>query len=551
MDWRRRNAPTILLGGALLASSVLLLVLGWKLLFFQDAWAFLLERQGSSVGDFLRPHNEHLVLLPVVISKLCVAIFGMRSARPEMFVMTLTLAAVGALLFVYVRRRLGPWLALFAVLPVLFLGSAWMILLWPFEIEFSGPVMAGLGAMLLLERRDRTGDAWACLLLVVSIAFGSLGLSFAAAAVIDVFQEKRRRGLYRAYLVAVPLALYFVWYAGWGHTAAHHLTLHNILSSPAYVLDGLATSVASLVGLNTAVGAEAATPVWGSPLLITLIAAVLLFKWQRPGVSPWFWPAAAATLSYWLLAAFNYIPGREASSTRYVYAGVIFLVMCLADLLQGVHPGRRALGLVAAISLLALGPNLVQMKEGKDILETQSLLTRADISALEVARPHVAADFALTVENSGTLANVAIVAGWYFEAVDAHGSPAYSPAALEKAQPGDRHWADVLLSKALRLSVSRRRGVAPPARTGGCTPVRPGAGSATPEVRLEPGMAEIWVAPGPSVEIFVRRFATGEYPVNLGSVVGGSLAQLRIPRDQATQPWYVHLEPSQRALVCP
>ena len=45
-----------------------------------------------------------------------------------------------ALLFVYVRRRVGEWLALAGVLPILFLGPAWDDLLFPFQISFFGSV---------------------------------------------------------------------------------------------------------------------------------------------------------------------------------------------------------------------------------------------------------------------------------------------------------------------------------------------------------------------------------------------------------------------------
>src|SRR4051794_12549982 len=229
MAWQRRDVPTVLLGVVLLASGALLVVLCWDLTFFQDTWAFLLDRQGSSASDFLAPHNEHLVVIPVLINKLCLALFGMTTARPEMLLMTATVLASGALLFVYVRRRIGPWPALMAATLFLLLGSAWPILLWPFELEFSGALMAGLAMMLVLERDDARGDAWACLLLVISIGFGSLGISFAAAALVDIFLKRQSRGWGRAYVAIMPLLLYVAWYAGWGHTAEHHLTLHNVL----------------------------------------------------------------------------------------------------------------------------------------------------------------------------------------------------------------------------------------------------------------------------------------------------------------------------------
>ena len=68
------------------------------------------------------------------------------------------------MLFLYVRRRVGEWLALAAILPILFLGPSWDDLLFPFQMALFGSVACGIGALLLLERRDRLGTCsrWAC-----------------------------------------------------------------------------------------------------------------------------------------------------------------------------------------------------------------------------------------------------------------------------------------------------------------------------------------------------------------------------------------------------
>lgn len=154
MAWLRRNPPFALLGLALIASVVLLLWLERDMTYFQDSWAFLLERRGFSAGDFLRPHNEHISVIPVAIQKLLLALFGMESDFDERIVLTAMLAATAVLLFAYVRRRAGPWPALFAAVLLLFLGPAWEVLLWPFEISLVGSALGGLGMLLALDRDD-------------------------------------------------------------------------------------------------------------------------------------------------------------------------------------------------------------------------------------------------------------------------------------------------------------------------------------------------------------------------------------------------------------
>lgn len=539
--------PAVLLAVALVFAALLLVLLSWDLTFFQDTWAFLLERRGHTVGDFLRPHNEHLVLVPVLITKACENIFGLNSAHPEMFAMTASLLVVGTLLYVYVRRRIGSWLALAAVLPILFLGSSWMIALWPFEIEFTGAIAAGLAAMLLIEREDRLGDVWACLLLVVAIGFGSLGLSFAFACAIAVWQTRRTRGWKRAYVVLVPGFLYLVWYAGWGHTAEHHLTLENVLRSPLFVFEGLASSVGSLFGLNTETEAAAGDPVWGRPLILALIGLAIAWKWWRPGISPFFWRVAAATTSYWLLAAFNFIPGREATSNRYIYAGVVFLVMMAADLLDGARLGRRALIIVFVVAVCAVLPNIALMKEGSEVLKTQSELTRSNTAVIEIARRTIPPEMVMDPEITGTLANVAIIPGPYLEVSDEHGSPAYTPDELVEGSSLAQHWADVFLSKALPLSFEMLPNR--PMADGACTDLG-GRTSTDSEAEFGPGPVTVAAGPDADAKVIARRFSTAEFPVELGVVPAGEVAKLTIPRDEAPQPWHVKIESRQAARVC-
>ena len=107
---------------------------------------------------------------------------------------------------------------------------------------------AGLGALLVIEREDKRGDALACALLILSFTFSELALPFVLGVGVAIAQA--RGPLRRAYVVVVPLLLYAVWYAGWGHTGTSYLSFHNVANSPVYVLDGLASGLVSLLGLT-------------------------------------------------------------------------------------------------------------------------------------------------------------------------------------------------------------------------------------------------------------------------------------------------------------
>jgi hypothetical protein len=490
------------------------------------------------------------VLVPVLVTKVLLAVFGMSSSTPEQVFMGLTVLAASTLLFVWMRRRIGSWLALIFAVLFLFLGSGWPVILWPFEDFFTLPICFGLAMLLFLDREDAKGDAWACAMLVVATLSSTLGLSFIAAAFVDFLLNRRARGWRRAYVFAIPLVLYVIWFLGWGHTAERHVTLDAILASPTFVAEGFATAFASLAGLSTVPALGGGTQFeWGRPIMVALVALIAFGQWRRPGVTRGFWTAAAAGLSFWLLGAFNYVPGREASSGRYIYVGAFFVLLIASELLVGWRFSRRALIITAGAALLAIGPNLVQLKFGSEFFREESVFTRADLGALEIARDTVSPAFTLaSPEVAGTPSLPLVGAPQYFEAVDRWGSPAYSVAELEAAPPTARHFADIVLGAALPVGHETTPGLARPVAGRSCATL-PAGQAAAKEVPVA-GQVTVEVASGPPAPIALRRFDEGEFPVAVATAEGGTTTTIDIPVDRAKNPWFVHVEASQLVRVC-
>lgn len=546
MSRLKRSAPTILMGAALLAAATMLLVLMSGQTFFQDTWAFLLYREGISAHSFFAPHNEHIAVLPVAIDKAAIGLFGMGTEAPEQVVLALAVATTALLLYIYLRRRIGAWAALIGAVLFLYLGPAWADMIWPFQLGFVGSALFGIAMLLALDRGDRRGDVGATAFLVLSLGFSSLGLSFLAAAAVDLFARRRGQWLSRAYVAAVPAVLYAAWWVGWGHEAERHVTLANILTAPRYALEGAASAVEALLGLNKAGPDAAVPPEWGLPILVALIVLAVVAQARRPGVPRSFWPVAAAAATNWLLEAFNSMPGREAYQNRYMYAGGLFVLLIAAELLRDVRLSRRALAAAGGVALLAVSANLIAFREGGRWLDQQTLFTRADLGAVEIARRTVDPGFVLTPEVAGTGSLAIVAAGPYLHAVDEHGSPAYDPAELREAPAIARHQADVVLAAALPIAAE-----AGEARPGDkCVTLRGGGASRFAEVPLPPGLTTIDLTAGPPADLSMRRFATGEFPVELGPARGGATTLLRIPRDGASQHWYLHVESRQPARVC-
>ena len=349
----------------------------------------------------------------------------------------------------------------------------------------------------------------------------------------------------------MPLLIYLAWYAGWGHEAEHHLTLHNVLTSPAYVMEGLASALDSLAGLSTIPVNSPGQNDWGgrsrsAPSLSSPSASGASRGYREPSGR-----SRAAATSYWALAALNFVPGREASASRYVYAGAVFVLLMAAELLRGWKFSPRALLVMGALAICAIGPNLAQMKDGSDWEKQQSVYTRADLAAMEIARDTIAPAFFLgSVDVAGTASLSLVEAEKYFAAVDRWGSPAYSTEELASAPAEGRHFADLVLSQALPISSVTRAG-APPTAGARCVVLPGGSGPERPDVELRPGLTKVVVAPGPPANLSLRRFAEGEYPVALGSPAGGTTTSLRIPRDKAPgYPWFLHVEAQQATRFC-
>jgi hypothetical protein len=222
--------------------------------------------------------------------------------------------------------------------------------------------------------------------------------------------------------------------------------------------------------------------------------------------------------------------------------------LILANLLKGVRVTRPVLWVAAGVTILAIGPNLVVLGQGRDSLREQAVLTRSDTAAIEIAHRSVDPGFQLNPDLAGTPSLVNVFAGPFLEAVDEYGSPAYSVGELQSASPEGRRQADIVLSQALPLSTETRLGAYDSGSAAeNCLAVN---GDDPAEVALGAGLTRIEVAPGPPAAFSLRRFAEGEFPVATEGAPGNSVTTMRIPRDTAARPWHLHVEAEQPARVC-
>jgi hypothetical protein len=529
--------------------------------FWFDEWDWVEHRRGNDLDSFLRGHNGHLSLVPVAIYKVLFAVAGLDDYAPYRMVLILAHLACVVLVFVYARRRVGNVVALLAATLILFLGPAWQDILWPFQMGWLISLAAGLGALLTLDREDRAGDGWSCILLGLSLASSSLGVPIALGLAVEALWGRHR---WRdGWIVAAPLTLYALWWLGYHDSA---FLRHNVVLTPGFVADGIAASLAALTGLAGPTVPDGAGTLldWGRPLAIAA-AALLIWRVARVGTVPVRVLVLILTpLSFWILTALNRAQISPPFSSRYVYVGAFFVVLLAVELARGTRVQWRAgllIGLAVAAATVA---NVGLIRDGGRFLRGSAEATTAGLGALELGRPKVDRDFVAQALPGSPF--VIVTAGAYFAAADELGSPAASASEIAAQSEGARRVADTHLMdihgvelepsagdvRAVRRPVVdsvvggevRGRGPCAAFRPAGVTSTNAGSGV---EVTV-PRTGLLVTAIGGPARVGVRRFA--DRFQSLGTLAPSRRAAVRIGPDLAPQPWRLRVTTSERASVC-
>jgi uncharacterized membrane protein len=366
------------------AGAVVVVVLGMRLSFFNDDWYFLLQRPGIESGGglntLLAPHNGNIVVLLALLYKLLVAVFGLGTQLPFRLVLGITMACLGALVFVLVRERMGLIVAVAATAVVLFLGPAWEVTLFFAAFSHLGPLTLGVAALLALEVDTPKRNAAACILLVCATLLGNTGIAFVIGATIAIALRRRPAELW---ITATPAALFALWWLFYGHEQPSGVSVHNIVHLPHYVLNSISIGLASITGLNHRAPAVALNRGHILVLVLALALVLWLLRGGRPG--SWILVIGGTALAFWALTGTGYMFGREPYASRYQLADAVFLILIGAELLRGVALPCALPVLIAVAALGVVVPNLLALSTGFVFLRREAGYVKADLGALQVA----------------------------------------------------------------------------------------------------------------------------------------------------------------------
>ncbi|MEA2684664.1 MAG: hypothetical protein QOK05_2992 [Chloroflexota bacterium] len=349
---------------------------GW---FRGDEWDFLVHYDLSQrPQDIFLPHNEHLSVIPLLVYKVLLALFGMRQYLPFVAVLAAAHVATAHVLWRLARRAgADPWICTALVAVFLAVGGGFDNVTSPFQMSFIGSTAFGLAAVLALDKprplSSRTLSlAWG--LCLASMFCSGLGVAFTlVAGVFAALRHGRRAGLL---VLSAPFTFYLVWFVwvGRSHVVALGLISRSqYLQLPDFVWRGLTGAMEGISGL---VGAGA---------VLVLALGYGLFRarpWQQVSGQPATALAIGSVLFFLAIGPGRLVFGPQyATQSRYVYEASAILLVPAAVVLTRLASDR--LGLVLVLLILgAIGlRNVYQLNVSGHAVATVLASERARILA--------------------------------------------------------------------------------------------------------------------------------------------------------------------------
>ncbi len=515
----------VALGVVLAGVAAFMLYLTHGLTFNLDEWLVVTERRGPGAPSLLAPHNEHLSVLIIGEFVALLKVAGLDAFVLFMAPLVALQLALGTLLFVIAKARVGAGVALAVVIVTLLSGLAYENFLIPGQAGQMASIVAGVAAFLVLDRPPtRRNDRLLCLLVILALCSSGLGVPILAGIAVELLLTPAGRR--RLLVVGVPLGLYLVWYLAFGTNRAG---LENFGLAALWAWTALNHAAGAMIGERQI------EP--GRDFLIILLLVLAYRAFRVPPASRVRLAAIATVLvTFYGLTAISRLGIAPPSSSRYLTVGIVFLLLMLLEAARGwkIRPWVPYVVLLLALISISKDSQLA-FKDGRSLFLERSERVRASLGAVELlGRERVEPRLEVA-----PLAAPFLEAGHWFDTIDdLRGDPADSPSELLKASPDARSFADDTLIRAGGLAFRPSPGEAPCARPwrGDSGPV-PSRG-----VRVE-------APPGRPVTLRARRLGNEWIMVGVLPLAPGHAVALSPLADAVARPYV--LQATGAARVCP
>ena len=329
--------------------------------FLADEWDMVVRAtQPLTLHAVLVPHNEHWSTVPILIYRVLIMLFGLRTYVPYMCTLFAAHLLLAHLLW-RLMRQVGASDACATGLAAVFaiLGAGAQNLTIAFQISFVVSALAGVGAVLIVNATSNIGarqQIGAVALMLLGLMSSNVGITMTVLVGLVVYLQHGYRIATR--LVLVPAAAYIGWFAAFGHSslASDRITLDTVLALPSYVWTGFTSSMGSFTGIVGSGGA--------------IVVAVLVYAvWKSSLASTRQAPAFAGVLCVVVLyltsgVVRSHFGIAQAGSTRYSYVAIALLLPIISLGVMDLFRLRdRRLGLVlgSVVLMLMVGSNLYQI----------------------------------------------------------------------------------------------------------------------------------------------------------------------------------------------
>ncbi len=546
----RTVLPWAAFGVVLVVAFVFLLLEGRGNTFFYDEWSWI-ETRRSGLDAILSSYNQHMEVAPLAIYQLLFHTVGLAHYRYYRLLAALGHLACVVSVFIFARRRVG-WLALPLIVPFAFFGAGWEFILWGLNFGFTTSIALCIAALVWLESDHPRRSAVGCAFLIAGLLFSETAVLFAAGVAVET--TWRDRSLRRAWVWAIPAALYGAW---WPAYYQPYLSEHDYGALPTFTAKLAANAAGGMFGRG---------PKSGWLVLAAIIVLVCVRLVRNRAFSPRLVGLAITLAAFWGLVAVGRAQLGDPGASRYIYTGAALLLLLVLESLRGVRVDRWSATAVTAVSALALIGNLRAFSPGEAELYVGSRSEAAELTALQLIRSRVPPGFVLDPHWGPQ-----IIAAAYFSAVDAlRSTPADSLSQLVRARESMRSAADdvlvrggeIVIHPAPRLVqlaptlprlenqfVGRHR------QAGRCLLLLSRGSGSTFDLTLPAGGLELLARPSgstqtPPTDVRVRRFASG-YENGPVAVLSGSMGIVisSVP-DAVPSPWHVRVSPYENITSC-
>lgn len=344
-----------MLAGTLIVAVPFIFYAGREQWFHLDEWSFLTGRSLSNVSDLLDAHNGHWVTLPVIAYRLNYAAWGINSYLPYQALVIASHLGIAVLIHrVALRLEVGRWLATTGAIVFIFFGSGVQNLIFAFQVSLNSSVILGLVIVLLVStdltpRRRRIAVVLAVVGLMTS---GVMVAMIAGSFTVVLLCHGQRRAVS---FVAVPAAIYGLWFAIYGTTTARGTTAQTIefasrITTATFEQLGASSIVGAALGALVAIGllGRANTSRHARSLAPMAIPAGLLVAWLAF--------AGSAAIGR---AAFLPLLPEAPEAGRYTHVGAALFMPLILIGAETCRRKKPILGLMAAAVLLAGVPTNV------------------------------------------------------------------------------------------------------------------------------------------------------------------------------------------------